>query len=223
VRVGILALQGGVVEHARLVDALGHDAVLVRRPEQLADVGALILPGGESTALLRLADLTGLREPLKRAAGRLPTLGTCAGLIMLAALGVLDVDVERNAFGPQVDSASADLQWRGRELRAAFIRAPAITRVGPGVTVCSTYADPARPGRPPYVVGVEEGGVMAVSYHPELTGDATLHRLLLARGPREAALGRSETARPGLAGAGNTACAEAPSFSAGALTDTLLP
>ena len=147
-RVGILALQGGVVEHARLVDALGHDAVLVRRPEQLADVGALILPGGESTALLRLADLTGLREPLKRAAGRLPTLGTCAGLIMLAALGVLDVDVERNAFGPQVDSASADLQWRGRELRAAFIRAPAITRVGPGVTVCSTYADPARPGRP---------------------------------------------------------------------------
>ena len=219
-RVGILALQGGVVEHARLVDALGHDAVLVRRPEQLADVGALILPGGESTAMLRLAHLTGLRAPLHREAGRLLT---CARLIMLAALGVLDVDVERNDFGPQVDSASADLQWRGRELRAAFIRAPAITRVGPGVTVCSTYADPARPGRPPYVVGVEEGGVMAVSYHPELTGDATLHRLLLARGPREAALGRSETARPGLAGAGNTACAEAPSFSAGALTDTLLP
>ena len=94
---------------------------------------------------------------------------------------MLDVDVERNAFGPQVDSASAELEWKGAPLTAAFIRAPAVTRVGAGVDVCSTYADPARPGRSPRVVGVEEGSVMAVSYHPELTGDATLHRLLLTR------------------------------------------
>ena len=179
-RVGILALQGDVVEHARLVEALGHDIVPVRRPESLRGLDALILPGGESTTLLRLVDLIGLREPLTEAASRLPTLGTCAGLIVLAALGVLDVDVERNAFGPQVDSASADLEWKGAPLTAAFIRAPAVTRVGAGVSVCSTYADPARPSRPPRVVGVEAGSVMAVSYPPELTGDATLHRLLLA-------------------------------------------
>ena len=179
-RVGILALQGDVVEHARLVEALGHDIVPVRRPESLRGLDALILPGGESTTLLRLVDLVGLREPLTEAASRLPALGTCAGLIVLAALGVLDVDVERNAFGPQVDSASAELEWKGAPLTAALIRAPAVTRVGAGVSVCSTYADPARPGRSPRVVGVEEGSVMAVSYHPELTGDATLHRLLLA-------------------------------------------
>ena len=112
-RVGILALQGGVVEHARLVDALGHDAVLVRRPEQLADVGALILPGGESTALLRLADLTGLREPLKRAAGRLPTLGTCAGLIMLAALGVLDSMSSATPSAPRSTRRARTCSGRG--------------------------------------------------------------------------------------------------------------
>ena len=180
-RVGILALQGGVIEHARLVRALGHDVVLVRRDEHLHDLDALILPGGESTTLLRLLDLAGLREPLAQAASRLPALGTCAGLIVLAALGVLDIDIERNAFGPQVDSMSVDLKWRGAALTAAFIRAPAVTRMGEGVNACSSYRDPARPERPPRVVGVEKDAIMAVSYHPELTGDPTLHRLLLTR------------------------------------------
>jgi len=181
VRIGILGLQGGVIEHAGLVKDLGHDPVLIRRPDHMRGLDALILPGGESTTLLKLLNLTGLRESLTEAASRMPTLGTCAGLIVLAALGVLDVDVERNAFGPQVDSASARVEWKGIGLTAAFIRAPAVTRTGAGVSVCSTYVDPAQPGGLPRVVGVEQGSIMAVSYHPELTGDATLHRLLLAR------------------------------------------
>ena len=178
-RVGVLGLQGGVIEHARLVQDLGHHVRLVRRQEHLEDLEALILPGGESTTLMRLLRVTGLRGPLIEAASRLPTLGTCAGLILLASLGVLDVDVERNAFGPQVDSAAAELTWQGRSVTAAFIRAPAVTRVGAGVQVCSTYIDPSHPDRPERVVGVRQGAVMAVSYHPELTGDATLHRILL--------------------------------------------
>ena len=180
-RIGILGLQGGVVEHAGVVKDLGHDPVLIRRPEHMRGLDGLILPGGESTTLLKLLHLTGLREPLTEAASRLPTLGTCAGLIILATLGVLDVDVERNAFGPQVDSASARVEWKGIGLTAAFIRAPAVTRTGARVSVCSTYVDPVHPGRVSRIVGVEEGFVMAVSYHPELTGDTTLHRLLLAR------------------------------------------
>ena len=116
-RIGILGLQGGVVEHAGLVKDLGHDPVLIRRPEHMRGLDALILPGGESTTLLKLLNLTGLRESLTEAASGLPTLGTCAGLIVLAALGVLDVDVERNAFGPQVDSASARVEWKGIGLR----------------------------------------------------------------------------------------------------------
>ena len=130
-RIGILGLQGGVVEHAGLVKDLGHDPVLIRRPEHMRGLDALILPGGESTTLLKLLNLTGLRESLTEAASGLPTLGTCAGLIVLAALGVLDVDVERNAFGPQVDSASARVEWKGIGLTAAFIRAPAVTCVRP--------------------------------------------------------------------------------------------
>lgn len=179
-RVGVLALQGGVIEHIRMVESLGHEAVAVRRADDLHGLDRLVLPGGESTTLLRLLDLTGLRDPLVRAANELPTLGTCAGLILLSALGVLDVDVERNAFGPQVDSAAAELRWKDLDLTAAFIRAPAVTRVGEGVEVCSRYVDPARLDGPPRIVGVEQGAVMAVSYHPELTGDTTLHRLLLA-------------------------------------------
>lgn len=190
-RVGVLALQGGVVEHARMVEALGSQAVPVRRPGDLTRLDALILPGGESTTLLRLLDAFGLTQALADAARGLPTLGTCAGLILLARLGVLDVDVERNAFGPQVDSAEAVLPWRGGRVRAAFIRAPRVARVGDGVEVLSTWTDPRQPDEPASVVGVEQmsgtggaggagGRIIGVAFHPELTGDTTIHRELLA-------------------------------------------
>lgn len=182
--VGVLALQGGVAEHARMVEALGHPVRLVRRSGDLEGLGALILPGGESTTLLRLLDAFGMREDLARTARAVPTLGTCAGLILLSRLGVLDVDVERNAFGPQADSTGAVLPWRDGVVEAAFIRAPAVTRVGEGVRVCSVFADPARPGEEPRVVGVEQGSgperVIGISFHPELTGDTTVHADLLA-------------------------------------------
>ncbi|WP_235925145.1 pyridoxal 5'-phosphate synthase glutaminase subunit PdxT [Actinomyces marmotae] len=183
-RVGVLALQGGVVEHARMVEELRSEAVLVRRAGDLDRLDALILPGGESTALLRLLAAFDLTRALADTARAVPTLGTCAGLILLARLGVLDVDVERNAFGPQVDSAEAVLPWRGGQVRAALIRAPRITRMGEGVEALSTWTDPRRPDEAPSVVGVEQTGaggrIIGVAFHPELTGDTTIHRELLA-------------------------------------------
>ena len=169
--VGILALQGGVAEHAEMVRGLGHEPRGIRRAGDLAGVDALILPGGESTTLNKLLDVFGLRQPLADTAVRVPTMGTCAGLILLSQLGVLDVDVERNAFGPQVDSESLALPWGDGEITAAFIRAPAITRTGAGVETLSTYR-----GR---TVAVRQGDVLGMSFHPELTGDATAHRMLL--------------------------------------------
>lgn len=197
-RVGVLALQGGVAEHAALLEELGAQVVLVKRPEQLDGLDALVLPGGESTTIDRLTSIFGLRQPLIQAiAGGLPTLGTCAGLILLArdiedpaagqqTLGLLDVTVRRNAFGSQVDSVEAELTWgeagadgAGREtsagrqvpVKAAFIRAPIVTRVGADVTVLARHAG--------QVVGVRQGHLLGVSFHPELTGDTTVHRALL--------------------------------------------
>ncbi|MDO4917980.1 pyridoxal 5'-phosphate synthase glutaminase subunit PdxT [Kocuria sp.] len=192
--VGVLALQGGVVEHMRAVESLGARAVKVRAPEDLAGVDALILPGGESSTVDRLCRTFGLFEPLQDAIrGGLPTLGTCAGLIMLSreiedpapgqqSLGVLDVSVNRNAFGSQVASAEVDLEWLGPAgdvvgpgdvLRAAFIRAPEVTRTGDGVEVLARHRGS--------VVAVRQGSVLGISFHPELMGDTTLHRLLLER------------------------------------------
>lgn len=205
-RVGVLALQGGVAEHAALLEGLGAQVVLVKRPEQLEGLDALVLPGGESTTIDRLTRIFGLRQPLMDAiAGGLPTLGTCAGLILLAreiedpaanqqTLGLLDVTVRRNAFGSQVDSAEAELAWGatgadgagqltdaggqgsgpGSEqvpVKAAFIRAPIVTRVGTDVSVLARHAG--------QVVGVQQGHLLGISFHPELTGDTTVHRALL--------------------------------------------
>ena len=190
--VGVLALQGGVVEHVRAVESLGARAVKVRAPEDLADLDALILPGGESSTVDRLCRTFGLFDPLRDAIrGGLPTLGTCAGLIMLSAqiedpapgqqsLGVLDVAVNRNAFGSQVASAEVELAWLGPPndvvnpgdpLKAAFIRAPEVTRTGDGVEVLARHGDA--------VVAVRQGAVLGISFHPELVGDTTLRRLLL--------------------------------------------
>lgn len=191
--VGVLALQGAVPEHARLLRAVGADVRLVRRPGDLRGLAGLVLPGGESTTISRLLDIFALREPLIDALrGGLPTLGTCAGLILLSTavegvqvpglrpLGVLDVDVRRNAFGPQVDSAAVTLPWGSpaTTVTGALIRAPEIVRVGPGVEITSVWRDAT--GRS-HVVGVRSTTITGVSFHTELTGETSLHAELVAR------------------------------------------
>jgi 5'-phosphate synthase pdxT subunit len=184
VRFGVLALQGDVREHAASAAAAGAEPVLVRLPSDLEGLDALAIPGGESTTIGKLADRYGLIEPLRRAiTAGLPTLGTCAGMILLAAgttearpqvqLGVLDVVVRRNAFGSQVDSFEADLDVMGiaGPVRAVFIRAPWIEKLGAGVEVLAEVD-----GHP---VMVREGNIVAASFHPELTGDPRVHRLML--------------------------------------------
>ena len=181
-RIGVLAVQGDVREHAAMLAGLGADVVEVRRPEDLEGLDGLVLPGGESTAIGRLVRLAGLDEPLRDFPG--PLFGTCAGLILLAReatdgvpgqplLGLLDVAVRRNGYGRQVASFEADLTLaRGEEpLRGVFIRAPLITDRGPGVEVLAELA-----GDP---VLVREGRILAASFHPELTGDARVHERFL--------------------------------------------
>jgi 5'-phosphate synthase pdxT subunit len=184
-RVGILAVQGDVAEHAAALREAGADPVEVRLPRDLAGVEALILPGGESTAMRRLIDAYGLAEPiLGLAASGAPIWGTCAGLILMArriadgdppVLPLLDVEVRRNAYGRQLDSFEADLDVPALgdvPLHAVFIRAPVVTDVGPGVEILAT--DPL--GR---VVAVREGRLLATAFHPELTGDRRFHRALV--------------------------------------------
>lgn len=185
-RVGVLALQGGVAEHARMLRGLGAEPVLVKRAQELAGLDAIVLPGGESSTVDRLLRLFELHEPLRDAVlGGLPTLGTCAGLILLSSaiedpapgqqtLQVLDVTVSRNAFGPQTASEEVVLAWGddGATVRAAFIRAPIVTRVGEGVEVLARHRG--------VVVAVASGNVVGISFHPELTGETTVHEHLLA-------------------------------------------
>jgi 5'-phosphate synthase pdxT subunit len=184
-RIGVLALQGAVREHADAIRAIGAEPVLVRRAADLEGLDALILPGGESTTMRKLMDRYGLREPIRRmAAGGTPMFGTCAGMILLArqvdddtdsALGVLDVAVQRNAYGRQLASYESDLEIPvlGEEpLHGVFIRAPVVTALGDGVEVLARDAA----GRP---IAVRQGKVLATAFHPELTADRRLHRLLL--------------------------------------------
>lgn len=188
--IGVLALQGDFREHAAMVRSLGADPVEVRTPEELDAVSALIIPGGESTTIGRLARIYGLIGPLReRIEAGMPVLGTCAGMIFLAAattgpdqpqLGVLDVVVERNAFGRQVDSFESDLDITGFDtpMRAVFIRAPWIHKVGGNVEVLTNVVDPET-GEPRPVV-VRQGRILATSFHPELTDDTRVHEMLLA-------------------------------------------
>lgn len=177
-KIGVLALQGAVQEHARTVEAVGAEAILVKRVEQLAELDGLILPGGESTAMRRLIDRYDFLEPLKAfgAAGK-PIFGTCAGMILLAKrinnqetshLGLMDVTVERNAFGRQVDSFETDLEIKGvaQDFPAVFIRAPYILEAGPEVEVLSEDT-----GR---IVAARDGHYLATAFHPELTADTRL-------------------------------------------------
>ncbi|MGA9595360.1 MAG: pyridoxal 5'-phosphate synthase glutaminase subunit PdxT [Acidimicrobiia bacterium] len=190
--IGALALQGDFREHLAVVRRMGLEGVEVRTPEELAEVDALIIPGGESTAIGRLASIYGLIDPLRdRIADGLPVLGTCAGMIFLGAgtvnhsqpqLGVLDVVVERNAFGRQVDSFEADLRVTGLgdPVHAVFIRAPWIHKVGSEVEILATVPDPESGDEHP--VFVRQGRILATSFHPELTEDTRIHQMLMEVG-----------------------------------------
>lgn len=190
--VGVLALQGDFREHLAVLAELGHDGVEVRTEDELAGVAALIIPGGESTTIGRLATIYGLIEPLRqRIESGIPVLGTCAGMIFLATattgpeqpqLGVLDAVVERNAFGRQVDSFETVVQIEGLRdpFEAVFIRAPWIDKVGGSVDVLASVDDPATGRNRPVVV--RQGNIFATSFHPELTSDGRIHQLFLAEG-----------------------------------------
>jgi len=190
-KVGVLALQGDVGEHLAVLAELGAEPVEVRRPEQLSGVDALVLPGGESTTMSVLLDSSGLRPAVaERLESGLPALGTCAGMILLAAevldgrpdqlcFAAIDIAVRRNAFGRQVDSFETDLEVDGVDggaVHAVFIRAPVVERTGPDVEVLSAVQMDDGRLRP---VVCRQGPVMVTAFHPELTGDPRVHELFL--------------------------------------------
>ena len=184
-RIGVLALQGAFIEHENMLRSLGAQPVQVRLPQHLDGLDGLIIPGGESTTIGKLATSYGLMEPLRQFAASTPTWGTCAGMIFLAKdigvdrqpiLGLMDLTVSRNAFGRQVDSFEADLDisvLNGRPFHAVFIRAPVATAAGPGVEVLSRLPD----GR---IVAAQQGHLLATAFHPELTDDSRLHAHFLS-------------------------------------------
>ena len=210
IRIGVLAVQGDVREHLQALSALGVQAVGIRRARELDDVDALVIPGGESTTMDKLVRAFDLYEPLrKRIADRMPVYGSCAGMIMLAdriadarpdqeTLGGLDITVRRNAFGRQVNSFEEDLHipriaertTTGRvgqpsTFKAVFIRAPWVEDVGAGVEVLATVETGPAKGR---VVAIQQGNLLATSFHPEVTGDHRIHEYFIqmvraAQGP----------------------------------------
>ena len=188
VRIGVLALQGDVREHLRALEVSGASAATVRRTSELDSVDGLVIPGGESTTMWKLAVIFDLMEPLrKRLASGMPAFGSCAGMILLAdrvedaiagqeTLGGIDMTVRRNAFGRQVDSFESDVALRGvpgPAFRAVFIRAPWVEATGDGVEIIG--AEP-RTGR---IVAVRQGPALATAFHPELTPDLRLHSLFV--------------------------------------------
>jgi 5'-phosphate synthase pdxT subunit len=183
-KAGVLALQGDFREHAAVLAELGATPVEVRTPEELAEVECLVIPGGESTTISKLARSAGLVEPIReRARAGMPMLGTCAGMIVMARrvigleplLDLVDITVRRNAYGRQVDSFETDLRVEGVDhpVRAVFIRAPIVEEVGPGVRVLAEHE-----GHP---VVVEEGNLVVASFHPELVGETRLHEYVLRK------------------------------------------
>jgi 5'-phosphate synthase pdxT subunit len=188
--IGVLAVQGDVREHLRMLAELGVPAVTVRRATELAAVDGLVIPGGESTTMAKLARTFDLFEPLRqRIKEGMPAFGTCAGMIMLAdriedgapgqeTLGGLDITVRRNAFGRQVDSFEGDLDFAGLDapVHAVFIRAPWVEAVGDRVEVLARVERGEAAGR---IVAVRQGSLMATSFHPEVGGDSRVHRLFV--------------------------------------------
>ncbi|WP_312676238.1 pyridoxal 5'-phosphate synthase glutaminase subunit PdxT [Microbacterium sp.] len=185
-RVGVLALQGDVREHARVVADLGAEVALVRRPAELSSVDGLVIPGGESSVIDKLARAFGMQQPIRAAiAAGLPVYGTCAGMILLAdritdgidgqeTFGGLDITVQRNAFGSQADSFETELTVEGFALptHATFIRAPRVVEVGPAARAIATLDDGT-------VVAVRQGGLLATAFHPEVSGETRFHALFL--------------------------------------------
>ena len=182
--VGVFALQGDVREHLQLLTSLGVESIEVRNAKQLASCDGLIIPGGESTTISKLIDIFGLRDDLLAyiAQGK-PVYGTCAGMIMLAtevldeasgqqSLKAMDISVRRNAFGSQLDSFEASVEFAGSPVEVAFIRAPIVERVGENVQVLSKLSTGV-------IVAVREGNLLATSFHPELTGDSAVHEYFL--------------------------------------------
>jgi 5'-phosphate synthase pdxT subunit len=201
-RIGVLALQGDFREHLQTLDAIGVEGVAVRLPSDLEGVSGLILPGGESTTMRRLIDRWDLREPILELAGRgAPLFGTCAGMIVLAReiaggeapiLPLLDVTVQRNAFGRQLDSFEAELPvpvLGDKPVHGVFIRAPIVDRTGPAVDVLARLDD----GR---VVAVRERNLIATAFHPELAGETRFHRLLAAMASEHDDPGEGSGRRP---------------------------
>jgi pyridoxal 5'-phosphate synthase pdxT subunit len=188
--IGVLALQGDVREHLRMLTGAGAEALPVRRREELDRVDGLVLPGGESTTMHKLAVAFDLFKPLReRIRGGLPAFGTCAGMILLAdriesgiagqeTLGGLDITVRRNAFGRQVDSFEADLEFTAFDspFHAVLIRAPWVEKVGDDVEILARVGSGDAAGR---IVAVRQGPVLATSFHPEISGDDRLHRLFV--------------------------------------------
>ncbi|MBL8174487.1 MAG: pyridoxal 5'-phosphate synthase glutaminase subunit PdxT [Bryobacterales bacterium] len=186
-KVGVLALQGDFEAHRRALESAGADAVEVRTAAGLNEVDALVIPGGESTTMLKLIEAEHLFEPLRQFGQTKPVFGTCAGAILLArevlspqqqSLGLVDLTVERNAYGRQIDSRIVTLHPEPAShlpgnLEAVFIRAPIIRRTGAAVTVLASYG-----GHP---VLIEQGRHLIATFHPELTPDASIHRLFLAK------------------------------------------
>jgi pyridoxal 5'-phosphate synthase pdxT subunit len=185
-KIGILAVQGDFREHAAMLRRLGADAIEVRKPEQLEDLDGLVVPGGESTAIMRLIRIYGLEEALRRFAR--PVFGTCAGMIVLGRehLGLVDVAVRRNAYGRQVASFETDLELAGEDepLRGVFIRAPRVAEVGPGVEVLAEHD-----GEP---VLLRDGRFLVASFHPELTDDTRVHERFLELVREEDLVGRPQ-------------------------------
>jgi 5'-phosphate synthase pdxT subunit len=214
--IGVLALQGDVREHVHALAEAGAEARPVRRPAELEGVDGLVIPGGESTTIGKLASEFGLFEPIHRfVAGGGATYGSCAGMIMLASeivdgrpdqrgFGGIDMTVRRNAFGRQVDSFEASVAMDGVDggpFHAVFIRAPSVERVGPQVEVLGRVGpDRAEPGEGPAagrIVAVRQGNLLATAFHPELTGDLRVHRLFVAMvtGRADGAGGSAPTGR----------------------------
>lgn len=182
-KIGVLAIQGDFLEHRQALARLGVEAPEIRLPHQLEDVDGLIIPGGESTTIAQLIDIYGFREALRdRARQGMAVWGTCAGMIVIAdrltdarpePLRLMDIEVSRNAFGRQVDSFEADLEFQdieGAPFHCVFIRAPVVNRVGASVQTLAALAD----GRP---VAVRQGRLLATAFHPELTADSRIHEL----------------------------------------------
>ena len=191
--IGVLALQGDVAEHRRMLESLGADVIEIRQCADLEGIAGLVIPGGESTVMDKLCRIFGLREPLRALISEgLPALGTCAGMIMLAdrldeaiigqqTLGGLDVTVQRNAFGSQKESFDVALDVEGIDggpVDVSFIRAPIVTEIGEGVSVLATLPS----GQ---IVACESNNILALSFHPEVTGDTRLHQRFLDTVERE--------------------------------------